>query len=349
VVQFDLSSKIGKGEFMIEVGIFAAKALIILLALGSLIVLIAMMAMKANNKSELEVEPLHSKYKDTGFFLKSFTATKEDLKAEKKKLKAEKKEAASHKVEQRVFVIDFNGDVKASQVENLREEITAVLSVATPQDEVVVKLESPGGVVHGYGLAASQLLRVRERGIKLTVCVDKVAASGGYLMSCVANQIITAPFAIIGSIGVVAQVPNFHRILKKNEVDFKEYTAGEYKRTVSILGEITPKGEAKFIDQLESTHGLFKKFVSENRPQLDVAKVATGEYWYGEEAKALGLVDKIQTSDDYLLLQFPKDTPIFEISYQTKSSLADKLADFMGQAAEKSVTKLLTSMQGRLF
>jgi serine protease SohB len=334
---------------MVEVGIFAAKALIILLGLGSLIILIGMVVVKANHKSELEVEPLHRKFKDTGYFLKSFTATKEDLKAEKKKLKAEKKEAANHKPDLRVFVVDFDGDIKASQVENLREEVTAILSVATPQDEVVVKIESPGGVVHGYGLAASQLLRIRERGIKLTVCVDKVAASGGYLMSCVASQIIAAPFAIIGSIGVVAQVPNFHRILKKNDVDFKEYTAGEYKRTVSLLGEITPKGEAKFIDQLESTHLLFKKFVSENRPQLDIAKVATGEYWYGEDAKTLGLVDKLQTSDDYLLLQFPKDTPIFEISHQSKTSIADKISDFMGKTAEKGITRFLTSLQGHLF
>ncbi len=340
---------------MIEVGIFAAKALIILLTLGGLILFIAMAAAKAGHKNELEVEPLHTKFKDMGHFLRSFTISKDELKAEKKKLKAEKKDAKkeakkdsqTQKTEKRVYVLNFNGDVKASQVENLREEITAVLSVATPQDEVVVKVESPGGVVHGYGLAASQLLRIRERQIPLTVCVDKVAASGGYLMSCVANQIIAAPFAIIGSIGVVAQVPNFHKILKKNDVDFKEYTAGEFKRTVSLLGEITEKGEAKFVEQLESTHTLFKKFVGQNRPTLDVAKVATGEYWYGEDAKSLGLIDKIQTSDDYLLLTFPKDTPVFEISYETKVSLADKVSDFLGKSAEKSISKILTTLQSQ--
>lgn len=344
---------------MVEVGIFAAKAFIILLTLGGLILMIAMAAAKASHKNELEVEPLHSKFKDMGQFLRSFTISKEELKAEqkaeKKKQKAEKKEAKNAaksetppaKTEKRVYVLNFNGDVKASQVENLREEITAVLSVATPSDEVVIKVESPGGVVHGYGLAASQLLRIRERQIPLTVCVDKVAASGGYLMSCVANQIVAAPFAIIGSIGVVAQVPNFHKILKKNDVDFKEYTAGEFKRTVSLLGEITEKGEAKFVEQLESTHTLFKKFVGENRPSLDVAKVATGEYWYGEEAKALGLVDKLQTSDDYLLQAFPKDTPIFEISYATKQSLADKVSDFLGKSAEKGLSKILTTLQSQ--
>ena len=340
---------------MIEIGIFAAKALIILLTivltLGGLIMIIALAAAKAGHKNELEVEPLHTKFKDMGHFLRSFTITKDELKAEakaeKKKQKAEKKEAKNHKHDKRVYVLDFNGDIKASQVENLREEITAVLSVATPNDEVVIKVESPGGVVHGYGLAASQLMRIRERQIPLTVCVDKVAASGGYLMSCVANQIIAAPFAIIGSIGVVAQVPNFHKILKKNDVDFKEYTAGEFKRTVSLLGEITEKGEAKFVEQLESTHSLFKKFVSQNRPTLDVTKVATGEYWYGEEAKTLGLIDKIQTSDDYLLQAFPKDTPIFEITFETKVSLADKVSDFLGHAAEKSVSKILTTLQSQ--
>lgn len=326
---------------MIEIGIFAAKTLLIVLALGSLLLLIAMLASRASQKPELEVEPLHKKFEDIQFFLKSFTFNKEEMKSEKKKRKALEKQQDKNPSDKRIFVLSFDGDVQASQVESLRQEVTAVLSVATAQDEVVVRVESPGGVVHTYGLAASQLLRIREKGIPLTVCVDQVAASGGYLMACVANQVVAAPFAILGSIGVVAQLPNFNKVLRKYDVDWKEYTAGEFKRTVTHFGEITPKGEAKFLEQLESTHVLFKRFVSQYRPQIDIAKVATGEYWYGTEALQMALVDKIQTSDDYLLNHSQKGLPVFEISYEQKRSFSEKLSEMISLSAEKAFTKVL--------
>lgn len=337
---------------MEEIAIFAAKALLILLSLGSLIVLIAVLVARASQKSELEVEPLHKKYKDLGSFLRSFTATKQELKdeqkaekkAEKKKNKEEAKKEGDKKIQKRVFVLTFDGDVRASAVDSLREEITAVLQTAGPQDEVVIRLESPGGVVHGYGLAASQLHRIRERGIPLTACVDKVAASGGYMMAVVANQILAAPFAIVGSIGVIAQVPNFNKVLKKLDVDFKEYTAGEFKRTVSLLGEITPKGEEHFIERLNETHVLFKQHVQKFRPQLDLSKAATGDYWYGEEAKLMGLVDGLKTSDDYLL-SFEKGTPIFELTYSVKQTWQDKLGQVLGKAVESSLLRVFNRLE----
>ena len=333
---------------MMEVLIFALKALVIVLSIGALIVLVAVMAARANQKSELEVEPLHRKYKDLAYFLKSFTSSKEELKEEKKKRKAEKKHEKEEPPKKKVYVINFDGDINASQTDNLREEVTAVLQTATPQDEVVARVESPGGVVHGYGLAAAQLLRIRERGIPLTVCVDKVAASGGYMMACVANRIVAAPFAIVGSIGVVAQVPNFHRILKKHDVDYKEYTAGEYKRTVGVLNEITPAAEAHFQERLHDTHKLFKNFVHQFRPQIDLAKVATGDYWFGEEAKLLGLVDELKTSDDYLL-SFEKDTSIFELKYEIKESLSDRLSGVLGKAVSRAMTQILTRLENQKF
>lgn len=295
--------------------------------------------MKNSNKNELDIEPLHEKQQDMALFLKSVTSTKEEIKEEKKKLKETKKEEKDNKDIKKVFVIEFQGDVHASQVDSLREEITAALHIATPKDEVVVKIHSPGGVVHGYGLAASQLLRVREKNIPLTVCVDEVAASGGYMMSCVANKIISAPFAIIGSIGVVAQVPNFHKVLKKYDVDYKEYTAGEYKRTVSLFGEITPKGEEKFVERLSDTHVLFKNFVSKFRPSLDLSKVATGEYWFGEEAKTLGLVDEIKTSDEYLL-GFAPHTHIYKLKFEIKENWQDRIASILGKVATETAFKL---------
>ncbi|MBS1971682.1 MAG: protease SohB [Bdellovibrionales bacterium] len=334
-------------EILEQFGLFTAQTAVIVLAIAAIIILIAVLAAKAQDKPEIEIELLHKKYKLFAKILKSATLNKDEQKEEKKRDKKEAKER-KHEHTRKVFVVDFNGDIKASAVDHLRQEITAILNVATAQDEVVIRLESPGGVVHGYGLAASQLLRVREKGIPLTVCVDKVAASGGYLMSCTANKILCAPFAIVGSIGVVAQVPNIHRVLRKHDVDYKEYTAGEFKRTVSLLGEITPKGEEKFKEQLEATHRLFKNFVQANRPNLDVTKVATGEYWYGNDAKDLGLVDEIRTSDDYLLSQ--SDTnQVIKVSFAKKQKLGEKLSGVLGRAAHSALWKIYEDLERKTF
>ena len=309
-------------ERLIQIGYFAGQAVVVVAALLILISFIFNLAMKSQHKAELEVEDLKLKYERLGKDLKTSSMSKKELKT---LLKAEKK--AKKKKEEplpTVYVINFEGDMRAHAVDNLREEISAVLTAATDQDEVVVCIESPGGVVHGYGLAAAQLLRVKNRGIKLTACVDKVAASGGYLMACVADQIISAPFAIIGSIGVIAQVPNFHRLLKKHDIDYREITAGEFKRTVSLLGEITDKGEQKFLEQITETHQLFKEFVKTNRPQVDVTQIATGEYWYGNRAKELKLVDEIMTSDDFLLKNIA-DKNMKKISFQKKKKLSERL------------------------
>ena len=265
------------------------------------------------------------------------------MKLEKKRLKKEEKENTKSLLPPKpiVFVINFlNGDIKASASENLREEISTVLGVATPQDEVVVCVESPGGLVHSYGFAAAQLLRIRTANIPLTICVDQVAASGGYLMACTANKILAAPFALVGSIGVVAQVPNFNRLLKKIDVDYKEYTAGDYKRTVSLFGEITEKGETKFKEQLEITHDLFKSFVSANRTKMDIEKVATGEFWYGELALKLGLVDEIRTSDDYLLFK-AKDHQVVKISFEQKPTFSDKISEIFSKAVTQTLSKVV--------
>ncbi|WP_413557309.1 protease SohB [Bdellovibrio sp. HCB209] len=337
-------------DAMQSIGIFAAQTFLILFAILAVIIVIAILAAKAGHKTEVEVELLHKKYKGFRNLLKAHTVSKAERKELKKKLKEERKahdsKAQGH--EKKIFVVDFEGDVKASAVENLREEITAVLTIATPQDEVVVRVESPGGVVHGYGLAASQLLRVREKNIPLTVCVDKVAASGGYLMSVTANKILCAPFAIVGSIGVVAQVPNLHRVLKKHDVDFKEYTAGEYKRTVSLLGEITPKGEEKFKQQLEDTHVLFKGFVGKFRPNLNLEEVATGEYWYGEQAITKGLVDEIRTSDDYLMDLADKHQ-VIKVKFEQKQSIGDKLTGILGKAMKKGALSIVEELETRRF
>ena len=255
-----------------------------------------------------------------------------------------KEARARKKTNQKIYVLDFKGDMAASAVESLREEITLILSTAKAgRDRIIVRLESPGGMVHGYGLAAAQLVRLREAGFHVTICVDKVAASGGYMMACIANEVISAPFAIVGSIGVVAQVPNFNRLLKENKIDFELYTAGQYKRTVTMFGENTEEGKAKFEEELQQTHALFKHFVEKYRPQLNVEKVATGEHWYGQDALDLNLVDKLQTSDEYLLGLLPQHD-VYLIQTRKKPTLGEKLGLQAAQIADSFIPAVMNKV-----
>jgi serine protease SohB len=322
-------------EFLIEYGLFLAKSATVLAS--TLVVIVVMFGVTQRQRDpdagHIEVKNLNDSLEGITHSLKSVVLNpellKKDAKQEKKKVKekhkTQKKELKRGEGPRpRMFVVDFVGDVQASQVINLREEITAILSVAEEQDEVLVRLESPGGVVHGYGLAASQLQRIRNKSVPLTVAVDKVAASGGYMMACIANKIIAAPFSLLGSIGVVAQIPNFHRLLKKNDIDVEILTAGEYKRTLTLFGENTDKAREKFVDDLEDVHVLFKDFVSDNRPLVDIEKVATGEAWFGKRALERDLVDELKTSDEYLV-DCCADRDVFLVKYVLHKNKMDKL------------------------
>lgn len=235
-----------------------------------------------------------------------------------------------------IYVLDFVGDIKASAVDKLREEISAIISVASAGDEVMVRLESSGGQVHGYGLAAAQLVRLKQAGIFLTVCVDKVAASGGYMMACVADKIVVTPFSIIGSIGVVSQMPNFYEFLKKHDIDVELFTAGEYKRTVTMFGQNDDDDRAKYQAELERIHALFKEHIKIHRPSLDIERVATGEFWLGSDAHALGLADELGTSDAWILARLEshhvfclqssqKQSPLEKLGIGSFSSMAESL------------------------
>ncbi len=338
-------------EYFADYGLFLAKAITIvvaiLIAAGNLAALA--MRQKKQTEKQLEITHLNRQYEEMEITLSAATlspaAMKLNMKAEKKKLKeeakAEKKaskgkktadnSAAEAAAGKRLFVLDFDGDIKATCVESMREEISAILTIAKPTDEVLVRLESGGGTVHGYGLGASQLQRIREREIPLTVAVDKVAASGGYMMACVANKIIAAPFSIIGSIGVLAQIPNLNKLLKKNHIDFEQLSAGEYKRTLTMFGENTDKGRAKMQQELEDTHQLFKEFVKSQRPNLEIDRVATGEHWLGTRALELGLVDELKTSDDYLMAM-REDADILQIAFSEKQNIVDKLSGMLSKA-----------------
>lgn len=334
-------------DFLAEYGLFLAKTLTLVLAL--LVTLLGIVAISLRGKKSagsIYIENLSEKMTEIRESLQAETLDKDALKKLKKEKKKEQKAKKKTKTESpetdrsRLFVIRFEGDIRASQVHALRETISALVEIVKSDDEILLVLESSGGFVHGYGLAASQLQRLRSRQLKLTVAIDKVAASGGYLMACVANKIISAPFAIVGSIGVIGQLPNFNRLLEKHNIDIEQHTAGEYKRTLTMFGKNTDKGRHKFQEELEETHQLFKNFIAENRPEVDLAQVATGEHWYGTDALKLRLVDELLTSDDYIL-EKSTSAQVFEIGYEEKPKLVDKIAGSFAKITERVLGKLM--------
>ncbi|WP_105259060.1 protease SohB [Pseudoalteromonas sp. T1lg88] len=314
-------------EYLFEYGLFLAKALTIVVAIGVVIALIVGAAAKPKTKpGTLEVDDLSEQMKQIKDDFLDNTLDKKALKVLNKERKQAAKEEADKEPKGRLYVIDFKGSMDAHEVESLRQEVSAIISLADKdKDQVLVRLESGGGVVHGYGLGASQLQRLKNAEIKLTVAIDKVAASGGYMMACVADEIIAAPFAIVGSIGVIAQIPNFNKVLKKHDIDYEQITAGQYKRTLTLFGENTDAGREKFREEIEQTHTLFKQFVAEHRPALDIEQVATGEHWFALDAHNKGLVDRISTSDDELL-NLVKDYQTYKVTYKLKKGLAEKVA-----------------------
>lgn len=321
-------------EFLIEYGLFFLKAVTVVVSIVVVIIVAASVGRRVSHEG-LEVKSLNEKYKSLAAVLRDATTQKDErkkaAKAEKKRDKATAKKA---KKRPRSFIIEFKGDLKASAVPSLREEVSAILEVATGDDDVIVCLDNHGGVVHEHGLAASQLARIRDRDIPLSVCVDKVAASGGYLMACVASKIYAAPFAILGSIGVLAQIPNFNRMLDSHGIDFEQITAGKYKRTVTMFGENTDADRAKLKEELEDVHALFKTAVNKYRPDLDLEKVATGEHWYGTRALELGLADEIKTSDE-LFGELAVDRDLYQLTYRIKQPLPKRLLANIDGVLEK--------------
>ncbi|WP_312240574.1 protease SohB [Pantoea sp.] len=338
-------------DLLFHYGLFLAKAVTVVVAIAAIaLIIINISRRKGGQSGQLRLSHLGD----------DFQKMKEDLllakmkpheqklwlkrhkKEEKEKAKAEKRQAkqgVTSQTKPTLFVLDFHGSVDAAEVASLREEVSAVLAVATPGDEVLLRLESPGGVVHGYGLAASQLQRLRDHGLRLTAAVDKVAASGGYMMACVADRIVAAPFSIIGSIGVVAQIPNFNRLLKRNDIEVELHTAGQYKRTLTMFGENTEEGREKFREDLNETHLLFKDFVQQMRPVLDIDEVATGEYWFGRQALEKKLIDEIGTSDELIIRQMAAYN-VLGVRYARRKKMIDRVTHSMGSVAERLILKL---------
>lgn len=331
---------------LMQYGLFLAEIITLLIAASLLIILFTSYSRRGRKLEILEVKNLNKKFRNMDLIMKQGVLSKNEfkkaMKEEKARLKLEKK-SPKPKNRKRVFVLNFHGDLKATAVSSLREEISAVLSLATPEDEVLLRLENAGGLVHEHGLAASQLQRIRDRKIPLTIAVDKVAASGGYMMACVGNHILAAPFAVLGSIGVLAQLPNFHRLLDEHGIEFEQIKVGEFKRTITLFGENTDKERAKMQESLEDVHTQFKEFVAKYRPAVNVDRVATGEHWHAVKALGLGLIDELLTSDDYLLA-VSTNADLYEITYTAKKTLPERLIG----SFQSAIADMLTTLWQRL-
>lgn len=347
-------------EILLDYAVFLAKTVTLFLAALFLIGGIASIATRhrqAKPQGYIEVQKLNSVFKNYEMVMheamlppadfKQYLKQQDNVDKEAdKKAAAEKKsfskdqDAKPHPSRKRLFYLEFKGDIQASSVAGLCQEVSAVLVSANQQDEILMSIESGGGTVSGYGFGASQLQRIRDKGLHLTVAVDKVAASGGYLMACIANKIIASPFALVGSIGVMAQIPNFHRLLKKHDVDMDVFTAGEFKRTVTLFGENTDVAKAKFQQELESVHDQFKAAVLQYRPDLDIARASTGETWLAEEAKGIGLVDELSTSDAYLM-DACKSADVFKVKWVSKRTPLEKIMN----RAEAHLTRWVSAVR----
>jgi serine protease SohB len=315
-------------EFLSSYGLFLAE-LATLVALVGVVVVLIVANRRGGHSEGLHIEHLNRRFEDSSDALKRAMAGKARSKKEakargKERKRVERERAKLETPRPRLFVLDFKGDLRASAGSSLREEVSAVLGVATERDHVLLRLENSGGTVHEHGFAASQLARFKQRGLRLSICVDKVAASGGYLMACVGDHVMAAPFAIVGSIGVLAQLPNFHRLLEEKGIDFEQLTAGRYKRTLTMFGKNTDEGREKLKQELEDVHELFKSQIREHRPQVDVERVATGEHWYGVRALELKLVDEIRTSDDFLL-EAAKERDLYHVTFHRRRRLTERL------------------------
>lgn len=335
------------GDWLADFGLFLAQLTSLVVIVGLAVTVVARLRSEAGSDSRLKLEELNRGRDDRKRRLRLAAsepgARKRLIKAFRREDKGRAKAGKSEKGDQErrrptVWLLDFHGDIRASGTGRFAEEISAVIAAAKSGDEVVVRLESAGGLVHAYGLAAAELDRLREAGLATTVCVDKVAASGGYLMACGADSVRAAPLAVLGSIGVVAQVPNVHRLLKRHDIDVEVLTAGRYKRTLTVLGENTEEGREKFLDDLETTHELFKRHVAKRRPALDIEAIATGEVWYGSEALDKGLVDALGTSEAYLVERM-REAKVIRVRLEPPRRLAERLGMAVSTGIERALLR----------
>ena len=166
------------------------------------------------------------------------------------------------------------------------------------------------------------------------------------MMAVVADRIVASRLAVIGSIGVVGQVPNVHRLLKRFDIDVLEMTAGTNKRPVSLIGPLTDQGIETFKKQLSDTHRLFRDHVHRFRPQLDIEAVSNGDIWHGVDALTHGLIDEIATSDEMIdRARHEGDLDVFSIRWRQAKNLRERLEESVSLITEKALMRALQRLK----
>lgn len=321
-------------EALLELVVFAAKAGMMCLAVALIVGLIAKSAKdKITHTGKIKVLKLSERLAQFHKSVDESLLSPTDFDTKWKGVKPASKP-------KKLFVLDFNGGIEADEVKCLREEITTIITTGCNADEVLIRLQSGGGTVDGYGLVASQIDRLKKAGLKVTVSVDRVAASGGYMGAVVADKIIAAPFSYIGSIGVIGQVPNIHKLLKEKGIEIEQHTAGQYKRTLTTVGETTDEGREKFKADLQRMHEHFKDHILKYRPDIEIEKVATGEVWNGSDALELGLIDDIKVSDDFIGEMW-NEFEVLELKYEPPRTPNSFIASLSEQAFFKPVGEMI--------
>jgi protease-4 len=197
----------------------------------------------------------------------------------------------------RVAIVELEGVI--AEVDDLVREVKSHRE--NPQVKaVVMRINSPGGVVGPTQELHQALLRVREAGKPVVASLGSVAASGGYYTAVAADRIYANPGTLTGSIGVIMQMANLQDLFKKVGVDYVVVKAGQYKDLGNVSRQMTPEERRVLQGLLDNVHAQFIDAVAEGRKldRAEVVKFADGRVFSGVQARDLKMVDTLGSLED---------------------------------------------------
>ena len=167
---------------------------------------------------------------------------------------------------------------------------------------LVLRIDSPGGVVSATQEIYEEIKRAKEREKKIIVSMGSIAASGGYYIATPADIIVANPGSVTGSIGVKMELPILERLFKKIGINFEVIKSKEHKDIGSPFRQMTPRERALLQDVVNSAYEQFISVIVENRklPEATVRSIADGRILTGEQAIEFGLVDTLGSLEDAL-------------------------------------------------
>ncbi|WP_343192796.1 S49 family peptidase [Buchnera aphidicola (Taiwanaphis decaspermi)] len=300
-------------EFIYSYILFIIKTLSVLFFLHLFSKIIIIYILKKNDiylNNTLKVELLNNHYKklknDLSFFQKKKIINQKNVYNKKSNL----------------YILDYNDKIKKNKIKKLREEISSIILVAKKNDEVLLRLENTSDIVYEYGLVIAQLQRLRKKGIKLIISIDKIVSNGGYIIACVADHISASPFSIIGPINIVVNIPNIDKYTQTSNLNNQLNDCNTFTK-LTLIKNNTKIYVNKIFNKLDIKKYIRNSFIKDMRPSLNLNKIFNQNYWIGENAINEKLIDSINTSDDILFSK--KDTHnLLKIKYVYKSNIVEK-------------------------